>query len=81
MREDRRKFLMRGKQNHGAWPGRQYSLNDLLPFLLHPAGCRRLTSGLSVGARHIYLTDLGLIESRLVSMILIIILICATFLL
>jgi len=44
-----------GKQNHGVWLRKRLSLNDLAPFNLHPAGCRRLAIGLSVGVRHIYL--------------------------
>jgi hypothetical protein len=46
---------MMGKQNHVVWLMKRLSLNDLGPFDLHPAGCRRLAIGLSVGVRHIYL--------------------------
>jgi hypothetical protein len=31
------------------------SRDDLAPFNLHPAGCRRLAIEISVGVRHIYL--------------------------
>jgi hypothetical protein len=55
MREVRHKFQMMGKQNHVVWLMKRLSLNDLEPFDLHPAGCRRLAIGLSVGLGHFYL--------------------------
>jgi hypothetical protein len=53
---------MRGKQSHAASLRKRLSLNDLAPFNLHPAGCRRLAIGISVEVWHIDMCEQAQLE-------------------